>query len=166
MVERLRAIFGDKYSYEQVDYKNMKTPITLICHEKDANGVEHGAFSMRPDNIFSSHQECPKCYNDRRSLAQLKPVEQFIEEATKVHGGLYEYHKVEYKGDKTKVCIVCPVHGDFGKHLLTIYEEKAALIAQEMQRNGTRKLVSMKHVGTNTLQILALEPLPHIIKRE
>lgn len=113
MVERLRAIFGDKYSYEQVDYKNMKTPITLICHEKDANGVEHGAFSMSPDNIFSSHQECPKCYNDRRSLAQLKPVEQFIEEATKVHGGLYEYHKVEYKGDKTKVCIVCPVHGDF-----------------------------------------------------
>lgn len=73
----------------------MKTPITIVCHEKDGSGVEHGAFSMRPDNILSSHQECPKCYDDRRSKLQRKPLENFIEEARKVHGGLYEYHKVE-----------------------------------------------------------------------
>ncbi len=113
IIERLQALFGERYSYEHVVYKNMKTPITLICHEKDANGVEHGAFSMRPDNIFSSHQRCPKCYDDRRSMLQRKPLETFIEEATKVHGGLYEYHKVEYTNGRTKVCIVCPVHGDF-----------------------------------------------------
>ncbi len=113
IIERLRSLFGEKYSYEQVVFKNMKTPITLICHEKDANGVEHGAFTMRPDNIFSSHQECPKCYDDRRSQAQRKPVEQFTEEATKVHGGLYEYHKVNYVNTNSKVCIVCPIHGDF-----------------------------------------------------
>ncbi len=111
--ERLRSLFGERYSYDKVVFKNMKTPITLVCHEKDANGIEHGEFSMRPDNIFSSHQECPKCYNDRRSQAQRKPVEQFIEEATKVHGGLYEYYKVEYINGRTKVCIVCPIHGDF-----------------------------------------------------
>jgi hypothetical protein len=40
-------------------------------------------------------------------------VEKFIEEATKVHGGLYEYHKVEYVNGKTKICIVCPIHGEF-----------------------------------------------------
>ena len=113
ILERLQTLFGERYSYEQVVYKNMKTPITLICHEKDANGVEHGAFSMRPDNIFSSHQGCPKCYDDRRSILQRKPLETFIEEATKVHGGLYEYHKVEYINGRTNVCIVCPVHGDF-----------------------------------------------------
>ena len=113
IIQRLRNLFGEKYSYEQVVYKNMKTPITLVCHERDANGVEHGAFSMRPDNIFSSHQECPKCYDDRRSSAQRKPLKLFIEEATKVHGGLYEYHKVEYINGRTKVCIVCPIHGVF-----------------------------------------------------
>ena len=113
IIECLQSLFGERYGYEKVVFKNMKTPITLICHEKDANGIEHGEFSMRPDNIFSSHQECPKCYDDRRSQAQRKPVEQFIEEATKVHGGLYEYHKVEYINGRTKVCIVCPIHGDF-----------------------------------------------------
>ncbi len=113
IIAKLHSIFGTRYGYEQVAYKNMKTPITLICHKKDANGVEHGAFSMRPVNIFSSHQECPRCYADRRSKHQRKPIEQFIEEATKVHKGLYEYHKVEYVNTKTKVCIICPMHGEF-----------------------------------------------------
>ena len=113
IIEKLRSIFGDRYGYEKVEYKAMKVPITLVCHEKDANGIEHGVFSMRPDNIFSSNQACPKCYDDRRSRLQRKPVEKFIEEATKVHGGLYEYHKAEYINNKTEICIVCPVHGDF-----------------------------------------------------
>lgn len=47
IIERLRSIFGERYSYEKVVYKAMKVPITLVCHEKDAKGVEHGEFSMR-----------------------------------------------------------------------------------------------------------------------
>ena len=113
IIKKLRSIFGDRYNYEKVEYKAMKVPITLVCHERDADGVEHGEFSMRPDNIFSSNQACPKCYDARRSKLQRKPAEKFIEEATKVHGGLYEYHKVEYVNGKTKVCIVCPIHGEF-----------------------------------------------------
>ena len=113
IIEKLRSIFGDRYSYDKVVFKTMKTPITLVCHEKDENGVEHGEFTMRPDNIFSSNQACPKCYDDRRSRLQRKPVEKFIEEATKVHGGLYEYHKVNYTNTNSKICIVCPIHGDF-----------------------------------------------------
>ena len=91
----------------------MKVPIILVCHEKDENGIEHGEFSMRPVNIFSSHQECPKCSKENRIRLQCKPIEKFIEEANKVHGGLYEYHKVNYINTSTKVCIVCPIHGDF-----------------------------------------------------
>lgn len=113
IIKKLRSIFGERYSYEKVEYKAMKVPITLICHEKNANGVEHGEFMMRPDNIFSGKQGCPKCYNDRRSRIQRKPVETFIEEAKKVHGELYEYHKVEYINTKTDICIVCKIHGDF-----------------------------------------------------
>ena len=113
ILERLRSIFGNRYSYDKVIYKNMKTPITLVCHEKDSNGIEHGEFSIRPDNIFSSNQACPKCYDDRRGRLQRKPFDKFVEEANSVHGGLYKYHKVNYVNGKTKVCIVCPVHGDF-----------------------------------------------------
>ena len=37
----------------------------------------------------------------------------FIERAKKVHGDKYDYSKVEYKGSRDKVCIICPEHGEF-----------------------------------------------------
>ncbi len=39
--------------------------------------------------------------------------ETFIEKATKVHGNYYDYSKVVYVNSKTKVCIICPKHGEF-----------------------------------------------------
>ena len=38
---------------------------------------------------------------------------QWIEKATKVHGGLYDYSKVVFKGVMKKVEIICPIHGSF-----------------------------------------------------
>lgn len=40
-------------------------------------------------------------------------VEQFIEKARQIHGDKYDYSKVEYINCKTKVCIICPIHGEF-----------------------------------------------------
>lgn len=37
----------------------------------------------------------------------------FIEKATKIHNSKYDYSKVEYVNSKTKVCIICPIHGEF-----------------------------------------------------
>lgn len=52
----------------------------------------------------------------------VKTTEQFIEDARKVHGNKYNYDKVKYENNKTKVIITCPEHGDFlqtpNKHLL------------------------------------------------
>ena len=39
--------------------------------------------------------------------------EDFIAKAKKVHGDKYDYSKVVYKNSTTKVCIVCPEHGEF-----------------------------------------------------
>ena len=38
---------------------------------------------------------------------------QFIERAYKIHGDKYDYSKVEYVNNRTKVCIICPEHGEF-----------------------------------------------------
>ena len=40
-------------------------------------------------------------------------TEQFIEKAKKVHGDKYDYSKVVYKNAKTKICVICPIHGEF-----------------------------------------------------
>lgn len=42
-----------------------------------------------------------------------KTTEQFIKEAKIIHGNKYDYSKTVYNGIKTKVCIICPEHGEF-----------------------------------------------------
>ena len=48
-------------------------------------------------------------------------TEEFIEKAKNVHNEKYDYSKVKYVDAKTKVCIICPEHGEFwqipGGHL-------------------------------------------------
>ena len=48
-------------------------------------------------------------------------TEQFIEKAKNIHGDKYDYSKVNYINSDTKVCIICPEHGEFSqiasKHL-------------------------------------------------
>ena len=51
---------------------------------------------------------CPKC-----SKSALKDNISFINEVKEIHGDKYDYSKVNYKGNKTKVCIICPEHGEF-----------------------------------------------------
>ena len=40
-------------------------------------------------------------------------TEEFIAKAKAVHGGKYDYSKVEYIDNQTKVCIICKEHGEF-----------------------------------------------------
>jgi conserved hypothetical protein len=40
-------------------------------------------------------------------------TEEFIKKARSVHGDRYDYSKVEYKGNKVRVTIICKEHGEF-----------------------------------------------------
>lgn len=42
-------------------------------------------------------------------------TEEFIKKARKVHGNKYDYSKVKYVNNQTKVRIVCPEHGEFSQ---------------------------------------------------
>ena len=43
-------------------------------------------------------------------------LEKFIEKARNRHVNKYDYSKVEYRGSKEKVCIICPKHGEFWQY--------------------------------------------------
>ena len=43
-------------------------------------------------------------------------LEKFIKKARNRHGNKYDYSKVEYRGSKEKVCIICPKHGEFWQY--------------------------------------------------
>ena len=46
-------------------------------------------------------------------MSKRKSNDEFIREAQSIHHNRYDYSKVEYTNNKTKVCIVCPEHGEF-----------------------------------------------------
>ena len=46
-------------------------------------------------------------------MGKKKTQEEFIKEAREVHGDRYDYSQVEYVNNRTKVKIVCPIHGVF-----------------------------------------------------
>jgi hypothetical protein len=104
-IEYAKSIHGNKYDYSKVIYKTSKDNVIIIC-------PEHGEFNIRPDN--HNHGEgCPVCRYIKSSNGIRKNIDEFISQCKKVHGNKYDYSKVEYKNNKTKVCIVCPKHGEF-----------------------------------------------------
>ena len=46
-------------------------------------------------------------------MSRRKTTEQFIAEGKMIHGDKYDYSKVVYVGNKEKVTIICPIHGEF-----------------------------------------------------
>ncbi len=42
-----------------------------------------------------------------------KNFKKWLADAKKIHGDKYDYSKVKYINARTKVCIVCPIHGEF-----------------------------------------------------
>lgn len=68
-------------------------------------------------------------------------TEEFIERAKKIHNDKYNYSKVNYIDAHTKVCIVCPIHGEFWQkpcvHLMKIGCKKCGMeIASEKSKKN------------------------------
>ena len=46
-------------------------------------------------------------------MAKRLNIEGFIKRSNVIHHNKYDYSKVEYVNSSTKVCIICPIHGEF-----------------------------------------------------
>lgn len=46
-------------------------------------------------------------------MPRKRTLSDFIERAREVHGDKYDYSKAVYRGSHTKICIICPKHGEF-----------------------------------------------------
>jgi len=56
---------------------------------------------------------CRRCSSIKTNESKKLKTEEFIRRAREVHGNKYDYSKVNYVDCKTKVTIICPVHGEF-----------------------------------------------------
>lgn len=132
--QNARSIHGDKYDYCKVEYVNNNTDVIIIC-------PKHGSFAQSPHNHLAG-KGCRSCgdlitLNHRRNN-----VDDFIEESHRTHNNKYDYSKVEYVNNKTKVSIICPVHGLFEQTPLTHKRRGCGQCAIDAKKNSLSDFIS------------------------
>lgn len=104
-IRKAREVHGDKYDYSKVVYVNGRTKVCIIC-------PIHGEFWVVPIAHLAGNG-CKLCYYESRIGKYSLKQEEVIQNAKKVHGDKYDYSKAEYKNNRTKFCVICPIHGEF-----------------------------------------------------
>ncbi len=99
-IHKTYSIHGTKYNYELVEYKNSHSKIIIICEK-------HGKFEQTPNNHLRGYG-CSECGG-----SCLKSTEEFIKDAIQIHDDLYDYSLTDYTNNRTKVIIICKIHGKF-----------------------------------------------------
>lgn len=100
-INRCNTIHNNKFDYSLVDYKNLEQKIKIIC-------PIHGIFEQQCKSHITG-SGCKLCTYESYKLSQ----SEFIDKCKIVHGDKYDYSLVEYMNVRTKVKIVCPIHGIF-----------------------------------------------------
>jgi len=104
-VDMAVTVHGDRYGYENVKYKDMRSGVTIRCRQ-------HEDFTQ----IASIHLKgsgCPRCAAERAGNLRRKDTPTFIKDARAVHGSRYSYDLVEYIANNRKVTIICHQHSEF-----------------------------------------------------
>ncbi len=97
------------YDYSLItEYHNRRQKLPIICKK-------HGLFYASFSHLMAGHG-CKLCAHEKMieiNKKHTKTTEEFIKQAKEVHGNKYDYSKTVYINAKTKVCIICPEHGEF-----------------------------------------------------
>lgn len=105
---------GEKYNYDNVEYKSNKKKVKIICNI-------HGEFEQRPvDHLRGSGciecgKNAMKTKNTGIEIEQNKILNtnDFIDQAEEIHDCYYDYTKTKFVNNSSKVTIICPKHGEF-----------------------------------------------------
>lgn len=102
-LDKAKEKFGNKFDYSKVNYKGALKKVEIVCRK-------HGSYWQTPSgHLISPLGGCSDC--NPSHIAWTK--DEFIIEAKKKHGDRYDYSKVEYKGSREKIEIICKKHGSF-----------------------------------------------------
>lgn len=94
-IDKAKSIHGEKYSYDNVQYKNSLTKIKIYCNE--CNEI----FLQTPGMHLSGHG-CLSCSGFKKYSN-----EEFANKAIQIHGEKYNYSLVDYVNTEKKVKIKC-----------------------------------------------------------
>ena len=96
-IEEAKEIYGDRYDYSKVDYKNRDHRVIVTC-------PVHGDFQVYAREHLDG-KGCPKCDKGEKFIAKLK--EKF--------GDKFGLDEFVYESSTSPVTLICPTHGAFSK---------------------------------------------------
>lgn len=106
-IEKAIKRHNNKFNYSLANYINSVTEIKIIC-------PIHGIFEQIPaTHLRKNSTGCPQCGLEQRKIIRRKTTDEFIIEATAIHGTKFDYNDVDYVNLFTNVKIICPEHGEF-----------------------------------------------------
>ncbi len=103
-IEKVKKIFPN-YDYSLVNYQGYLKKIDIICRK-------HGKFSISAGNLLSG-EGCPICGRERTARSRKLDTSEVIFLSKQVHGDKYDYSKTFVTDSRTKIEIICPIHGSF-----------------------------------------------------
>lgn len=108
-IKKSKEIHNNKYDYSLVEFDNIDTDVKIIC-------PIHGIYIQNARSHYKN-SGCPRCHIES---TRTKLVD-FIEKSNIIHHNKYDYSLTEYINCRTKIKIICPIHGIFiqspGHHL-------------------------------------------------
>ncbi len=100
-ISEVKLVHNNYYDYSLVEYVNTVSKIKIVC-------PVHGVFEQIADHHLRG-SKCPKCVRCKKHTK-----EEFIKLSNSKHFySNYNYSLVNYKNNRTKVKIICPIHGVF-----------------------------------------------------
>ena len=96
-IAEAKEIYGDRYDYSKVEYKNRDHRVTIVC-------PVHGDFQVYAREHLDG-KGCPKCEKGEKFLAKLK--EKF--------GDKFGLDEFVYESSTSPVTLICPTHGAFSR---------------------------------------------------
>ncbi len=96
-IAEAKEIYGDRYDYSKVDYKNREHRVTIVC-------PIHGDFQVYAREHLDG-KGCPKCEKGEKFITKLK--EKF--------GDKFGLEEFVYESSTSPVTLICPTHGAFSR---------------------------------------------------
>ena len=96
-IAEAKEIYGDRYDYSKVDYKNRDHRVTVVC-------PIHGDFQVYAREHLDG-KGCPKCEKGEKFLVKLKEK----------YGDKFGLEQFVYESSTSPVTLICPTHGAFSR---------------------------------------------------